>query len=65
MNPICIDDKRSFVWTVSKDKSEVAKGNAYCIYLYGNLHIENLDVHNFLKLYDELSPSAQKNKVAA
>ena len=65
MNPICIDDKRSFVWTVSKDKAEVAKGNAYCIYLNGNLHVENLDVETFLKLYDKLSPSAQKNKVAA
>jgi|LakMenEpi03Aug12_release.lakeMendotaPanAssembly.Ray.scaffolds.fasta_scaffold184129_6 hypothetical protein len=65
MNPICIDDKRPFVWMVSRDKSEVAKGNAYCIYLHGNLHVENLNVEDFLKLYDELSPLSHTNKQAA
>lgn len=64
MNPKTINDSRSFVWTVSKDKAAVAKGDAYCIYLNGNLHVENLDVETFLKLYDELSPYVYKNKVA-
>lgn len=64
MNPICIDDKRSFVWTVSKDKAAVAKGDAYCIYLNGNLHVENLDIETFLKLYDELNPAVRKIKEA-
>lgn len=67
MNPTIVHDwiERKFVWTVSNDKTARDTGDAYCIYLNGKLHVENIDVHTFLKLYDELSPSAQKNKVAA
>ena len=67
MNPTIVHDwiDRQFVWTVSKDKVAIAKGDAYCIYLNGKLHVENIDVHTFLELYDELSESAQKIKQAA
>ena len=67
MNPTIVHDwiDRQLVWTVSNDKASIAKDNAYCIYLNGKLHVENINVETFLKLYDELSPSAQKIKQAA
>lgn len=57
MNPSCILDSRPFVWTVSCDPMARERGDAYCIYLYGNLHVENLNVHDFLKMYDSLNPN--------
>lgn len=58
MNPRTILDSRPFVWTISADREARKSGDAYCIYLYGQLHAENLDIDTFLKMYDSLSPYA-------
>ena len=62
MNPTNVADycHRSFVWTISNDPAARKSGNAYCIYLHGNLHAENLDVDTFLKMYDSLNPNTNK-----
>lgn len=62
MNPPTRVDSRPFVWTVSEDKEARDRGDAYCIYLHGHLLVENLNVHDFLKMYNKLHP--QKSEQA-
>ena len=54
MNPTKVSDycHRPFVWTISNDTAARKNGNAYCIYVHGILSHENLNVEEFLKIYD-------------
>lgn len=54
MNPEKINDTRSVVWTVTENKAMRDAGYAYCIYRFGSLYRENLTVHDFLNIYNNL-----------
>lgn len=54
MNPSKINDTRSVVWTVTENKAMRDAGYAYCIYRFGSLYRENLTVHDFLDIYNNL-----------